>query len=99
MNEVVWKGNKAILPVRLGQEVWTNLTMSGWYFRSKDRPYTAKVVYIGLGESERMGGGSFNVEFRDGKFMMQFDFSQIGKTVFLTQKEAMDDLKRRVSQT
>jgi hypothetical protein len=80
--------------VAIGQTVYTNLAMQGWYLRAKDCPYEAEVVFIGLNNSEKDGGGFFNVSYR-GKVgcMMQFNFSDIGKTVFLTNVEAEKDLK------
>jgi hypothetical protein len=75
------------LPVKLGDTVYTSCCMSGWYFRAKDAPYSAKVVFIGLNNSEEYGGGLFNVELGRG-YMLQFSFSDIGKTVFLTREEA-----------
>jgi hypothetical protein len=80
------------LPCKLGDTLWTNHVMSGWYFRSNDAPYQVKVVFIGLNESEEMGYGFFNVEFEKAGCMMAFDFSNIGKTVFLTKDEALEAL-------
>lgn len=73
--------------VAIGQTVYTNIAVSGWYLRCKDRPYKAKVVFMGLNDSEEMGGGFFNVEYEKG-YMMAFNFSDIGKSVFLTREEA-----------
>jgi hypothetical protein len=73
--------------VAIGQTVYINMAVSGWYLRCKDRPYKAKVVFIGLNDSEEMGGGFFNVAYEKGH-MMQFDFSIIGKWIFLTREEA-----------
>lgn len=81
------------LPLKIGDTVWTNLSMSGWYFRRKDAPYYAKVVFIGVNDSEEMGGGLFNVAYRKNNYMMSFNFSDIGKTVFLTKEEAEAALK------
>lgn len=84
-------------PVKVGQTVYTEISMRGWYFRSKDRPYSAKVVFIGLNDSEKMGGGLFNVVYeKDDGCMWQFNFSDIGKTVFLTKEEAEAALKESV---
>lgn len=74
------------LPVELGQEVYTNTAMQGWYLRDKDKPFSAKVVFIGLNNSEDDGGGFFNVLYTKRDYMYQFKFSDIGKTVFLTKK-------------
>lgn len=75
-------------PVRVGDTVHTNSSMRGWYYRAKNRPYSAKVVFIGING----GNGFFNVAFEDGN-MLQFNFSDLGKTVFLTQEEAEKALK------
>lgn len=76
------------LPCKVGDTVYTNTIMLGWNLRKKDRPYKLKVVFIGTD-----GTKSFmNVAYKNGH-MFQFDFSDIGKTVFLTQKEAEETLK------
>ena len=80
--------------VAIGQTVYTNFAMSGWYLRDKDRPYKAKVVFIGLNDSEEMGGGFFNIAYEKLGCMMQFRFSDIGKSVFLTKEEAERELER-----
>lgn len=74
--------------VAIGQTVYTNFTMQGWYLRDAARPYRAKVVFIGLNNVENEGGGFFNVSYEKLGCMMQFRFSDIGKSVFLTKKEA-----------
>lgn len=74
--------------VAIGQTVYTNFAMRGWYLRDKDRPYQAKVVFIGLNDSEEMGGGFFNIAYEKLGCMMQFRFSDIGKSVFPTKEEA-----------
>lgn len=76
--------NGVILPpVRVGDTVHTNSSMRGWYYRAKNRPYSAKVVFIGING----GNGFFNVAFEDGN-MLQFNFSDLGRTVFLSREEA-----------
>ena len=76
-------------PVKVGDIVYTNCSMSGWYMRLKDRPYEAKVVYLGInGKSNFM-----NVAYIKNDNMLAFDFSDIGKTVFLTREEAEKALK------
>lgn len=80
-------------PCKVGDTVYTNLAMRGWYYRDKDRPYSAKVVFIGLNNFEEMGGGLFNVAYEKDGNMLQFRFSDIGKTVFLTKEEAEQKLK------
>lgn len=86
-------GRLEVLPCKVGDTVWTNLGMSGWYFRDKDKPYIAKVVFVGLNNSKEMGGGLFNVVYVKGEHMLQFRFADIGKTVFLTREEAEAALK------
>jgi hypothetical protein len=72
------------LPCDIGDTVYTNCRMQGWYFREKDKPYKAEVVFIGLNGVDNF----MNVDFGDGH-MLQFPFSQIGKTVFLSEEEAL----------
>ena len=88
-------GRLVVLPCNVGDTVWTNLAMSGWYFRDKDRPYSAKVVFMGLNNSDEMGRGLFNVAYEKHNYMMQFSFSDIDKIVFLTPEEAEAALKKR----
>ena len=82
-------------PCKVGDTVYTNLAMRGWYYRDKDRPYSAKVVFIGLNNSEEMGGGLFNVAYEKDGNMLQFRFSDIGKSVFLTKEEAEKALREK----
>jgi hypothetical protein len=72
------------LPCDIGDTVYTNCRMQGWYFREKDKPYEAKIVFIGLNGVDNF----MNVDFGNGH-MLQFPFSEIGKTVFLTKEEAL----------
>ena len=72
------------LPCDVGNTVYTNCRMQGWYFREKDKPYKAKIVFIGLNGVDNF----MNVDLGNGH-MLQFPFSQIGKTVFLTREEAL----------
>lgn len=80
-------GQLIVLPCKLGDTVWTNLAVSGWYLRDKDKPYSAKVVFIGLNNSDEMGNGFINVVYEKSGQMKQFNFSEIGETVFLTREE------------
>lgn len=82
------------LPCKVGDILWTNHRLQGWYFRSKDAPYRVQVAFIGVNDSEEMGGGLFNVCYENHGHMMQFNFSDIGKTVFLTKAEAEEALRR-----
>lgn len=87
------EGRCVVSPCKVGDTVWTNFAMSGWYFRDRDKPYEAKVVFVGLNGSDEMGGGLFNVVYGKHDHMMQFRFSDIGKTVFLTREEAKEALE------
>lgn len=82
------------LPVAIGQTVYTNHSMQGWYCRSSKRPYEAEVVYIGLNHCEESGGGYINISFKGKKgYMLSFTFREIGITWFLTKEEAEQALK------
>ena len=78
------------LPCYVGDIVYTNHSMQGWYMHRKNRPYEAKVVSIGINGTENF----FTVELGKGR-MLQFRFSDIGKRVFLTKSEAEAALKER----
>lgn len=71
-------------PVKVGDTVYTNCSMQGWYLRNKDRPYKATVVYMGINSEKDY----MNVVFEKGEYMLSFEFDKIGKTVFLTREEA-----------
>lgn len=75
-------------PCAVGDTVYTNCSTQGWYFRKEDRPYAAKIVFIGLNGIDDY----INIDFGDGH-MLQFKFSDIGKAVFLTREEAEAALK------
>lgn len=77
------------LPCAVGDTVYTNNSLSGFYLRAKNRPYPAEVVFIGLNEEY----GFFNVDIMNLGCMLQFNFSDIGKTVFLTREAAENALK------
>ena len=82
------EGRLVILPCKIGQCVYTNHSMVGWYMRKTERPYLGRVVFIGLNAEESF----FNIVLGEGK-MLQYKFSDIGKTVFLTREEAEKALK------
>lgn len=82
------QGRLKELPFKLGDKVYTNLSMQGWYMQKKKRPYEAKIVFIGINGIDDI----FNVELGEGK-MLGFRFSDIGKNVFLTKEEAEAKLK------
>ena len=73
----------AELPCKVGDVVYTNLSMSGWYMRIADRPYKATIVYIGINGVDNY----MNVVLKNDN-MLSFKFSDIGKSVFLTREEA-----------
>lgn len=81
------------LPCKVGDMVYTNVSMKGWYFRKKNRPYEARVVFIGINGVDNF----INVDFGNGR-MLQFKFSDIGKIVFLNQEEAAEKLKAAENQ-
>lgn len=81
------------LPCKVGDTVWTNISVQGSYLQNKNKPYCAKVVFIGLNNSEFMGGGFFNIMCANRTYVMQFTFSDIGKTVFLSKEDAISALK------
>lgn len=82
------QGKLLKLPCAVGDTVYTNCSMQGWYFRKENQPYAAKVVFVGINGVDNY----INVDFGNGH-MLPFKFSDIGKTVFLTQKEAEAVLK------
>jgi len=74
----------------VGDTVYTNCSMRGWYFRKSDRPYKAKVIFIGVNG----GDGFINIALGKG-LQLQFNFSDFGKTVFFTYEEAKAALKEQ----
>ena len=73
----------------VGDTVYTNFSMQGWYMRKKDRPYKAKIVFVGINGVDNF----MNVDLGKGA-MLSFKFSEIGKTVFLTEQEAQSALEK-----
>lgn len=82
------QGKLLKLPCAVGDTVYTNHSVQGWYFRKENRPYETKVVFIGINGVDNY----MNVDFGNGH-MFQFNFSDIGKTVFPTREEAEAALK------
>lgn len=82
------QGRIVVLPLKVGQCVYTNHSMTGWYMRKSERLYLGRVVFIGLNGEDPY----FNIIFGEGK-MLRYKFSDIGKTVFLTKEEAERALK------
>lgn len=82
------------LPCKVGDTVYTNIAIQGSYLRKKDRPYACKVVFVGLNGSEEYGGGFINIVYSQREaYMWKFDFSDIGKEVFLTKEAAEKALR------
>ena len=82
------QGRLIEMPCYVGDIMYTNYSMQGWYMHRKNRPYEAKVVFVGINGVDNF----MNVELGEGK-MLQFRFSDIGKKVFLTKSEAEAALK------
>lgn len=82
----------ATAPVMVGDVIYTNVTISGWYLHQKDKPYSARVVFVGFnGDVDgSTGGGVFNVEYDEYTCRtMQFTFADVGKVVFTSREEAL----------
>lgn len=75
-------------PCAVGDTIYTNYSMQGWYFRKEKKPYAAKIVFIGINGADNY----INADFGNG-YMLQFKFSDIGKKFFLTKREAEQALK------
>lgn len=86
--ELEGQGKLLKLPCAVGDTVYTNRSMQGWYFRKADRPYKADVVFIGIDEVDNF----MNVDLGNGR-MLKFRFSDFGNSVFLTREEAEAALK------
>lgn len=82
------KGKLLKLPCAVGDAVYVNHVMQGWHFKMKDRPYEGKVAFIGINGADNC----MHVAFGNG-CMLQFWFSEIGKTIFLTRETAETALK------
>lgn len=77
------QGKLLKLTVAVGDTMYTNLSIQGWRFKKKDRPYKVKVVFVGINGVDNC----MHVAFDNG-CMFQFWFSDIGKTIFLTKEAA-----------
>lgn len=82
------QGKLLKLPCAVGDTIYTNYSMPGWYFRKEKKPYAAKIVFIGINRADNY----INADFGNG-YMFQFKFSDIGKKFFLTKREAERALK------
>ncbi|MGN1137104.1 MAG: hypothetical protein ACI4SF_12905 [Oscillospiraceae bacterium] len=76
-------------PVKVGDTVYTNISWQGWYLREKDKPYKAKVVFIGINGKQNF----INVVYEKNDNMLSFTFDEIGDRLFLTREEAENALK------
>lgn len=76
-------GRCVVLPVKVGDIVYTNISVLGDRYRNAERPYPVKVIFIGIGE----GSVYFNVEYDNGR-IFPFEGRNIGKTIFFTREEA-----------
>lgn len=77
------EGRCVVLPVKVGDIVYTNISVLGDRYRNAERPYPVKVIFIGIGE----GSVYFNVEYDNGR-IFPFEGRNIGKTIFFTREEA-----------
>lgn len=84
------------LPCKVGDYVYSIFSRRCWHLSNKDSPPKAKVVFVGLTNSDDMGGGYFEVLYEDNE-TWTFYFSDIGKLVFHIREEAEQALKERES--
>lgn len=82
------EGRLVELPCVIGDTLYTNFAVQGWYFREKNKPYATKVVFIGINDVDNF----ISVAYENGN-TLQFDFSDIGKRIFLTKEEAKKKLE------
>lgn len=82
------EGRVAVLPFKVGDTVWTNMSVVGDRYRLADRPYPVKVVFFGCGVKKRF----FHIAYSNER-VLPFDETAIGKRVFLTREEAEAALK------
>ena len=76
-------GRVVVLPCKVGDELWTNISIQGDRYRQSDRPYRVKVVFTGMGPETSF----FHIQYSNGR-IFPVDKEQFGKTVFLTREEA-----------
>lgn len=77
------EGRCVVLPFKVGGTVYTNIAIQGDRYKKSDRPYPAKVAFVGIGD----GSIYFNVEYENGR-LFPVELGEIGKTVFLTREAA-----------
>lgn len=73
---------------KVGDTLYTNQMVQGWYLREANRPFPVDVCFIGINGQDNF----FNVDYRCG-YMSEFKFSDIGKTIFFTKEESEQVLK------
>lgn len=86
LRELAWadrEGRCVVLPFKVGGTVYTNIAIQGDRYKKSDRPYPAKVAFVGIGD----GSIYFNVEYENGR-LFPVELGEIGKTVFLTREAA-----------
>ncbi len=92
LEDKIEQGTLKEIPCNVGDTLYTNSRWEGDYTRKEKAPYPVKVVFIGLNNSKEMGFGFVNV-INEKSRMWQVEFSNIGKTLFLTCEEAKQHLK------
>lgn len=92
MIKLIDEGRLIYLSCKVGDKIYSLLSPPH-YKRGLICEYI--VVFIGINSSKDMGYGLFNVKSVKSDWMYTFNFSDIGKTVFLTREEAEKALKER----
>lgn len=87
--KLIDKGRLVYLPCKIGDSVYSLLSPP---HHKRGLIYEYIVVFIGINDSK-----DINVKSVRGDWMYPFNFSDIGKTVFLTREEAEKALKERES--
>ena len=77
------EGRLVELPCVIGDTLYTNFAVQGWYFREKNKPYEIKVVFIGINSFSNF----IRVIYDNGN-VRRFDFADFGQEIFLTKEEA-----------
>ena len=85
--KLIDEGKLIYLPCKRGDKIYSLLSPPN---HKRDLIYEYKVVFIGINDSKDV-----NVRSVKGDWMYQFNFSEIGKTAFLTREEAEKALKER----
>lgn len=76
-----------ILPISVGDIVYTNVPIYGWFPRKINKPYEAKVISIEINNVDNF----MNVAIENS--ILKFKFSEIGEKVFLSEEDAKQKLK------